>query len=126
MAYTLGEAAKRVGKSKATISKAIKTGKISAIKGENGAFQIEAVELHRIYSAVSDKQEEAVQGEQELTQEKSNELIELRVKLQAAQEQIEDLKEDREFLRKQTTNLLSYSGENKSKKGFFARIFGSQ
>jgi len=127
MAYTLGEAAKRVGKSKATISKALKTGKISAVKGENGAFQIEAVELHRVYPAVSYKQEEAVQGEQGLPQEKSNELIELRVKLQAAQEQIQDLNEDRELWRKQATNLLSYSSENKAQKsGFFSRLFGSQ
>ena len=40
MSYTLGEAAKAVGKSKGTISKAIKSGKISAVKQENGSFRI--------------------------------------------------------------------------------------
>ena len=34
MAYTLGEAAKAVGKSKATLSKAVKSGRISAFKNE--------------------------------------------------------------------------------------------
>lgn len=51
MAYTLGEAAKAVGKSKGTISKAIKTGRISATKLDNGSYSIEAVELHRVYPA---------------------------------------------------------------------------
>lgn len=49
MAYTLGEAAKATGKSKATLSKAIKSGRISAIKGDTGAFQIDPSELHRVY-----------------------------------------------------------------------------
>ena len=53
MSYTLGEAAKAVGKSKGTISKAIKSGKISAVKQENGSFRIEAAELHRVYPPVS-------------------------------------------------------------------------
>ena len=40
MAYTLGEAAKATGKSKATISKAIKNGRFSAHKDETGTFCI--------------------------------------------------------------------------------------
>ena len=49
MVYTLGDAAKATGKSKATISKAIKSGRISAIKDETGTFQIDPAELHRVY-----------------------------------------------------------------------------
>ncbi len=49
MSYTLGEAAIACGKSKSTLSKAIKNGKISAKKNENGAFEIEPSELHRLY-----------------------------------------------------------------------------
>ena len=48
MAYTLGEAAKATGKSKATISKAIKCGKILAAKGETGAFRIDPSEVLRV------------------------------------------------------------------------------
>src|SRR3546814_1223312 len=49
MAYTLGEAAKATGISKASISRAIDSGRISAIKTESGSFSIEPVELHRVY-----------------------------------------------------------------------------
>jgi predicted site-specific integrase-resolvase len=45
MSYTLGTAAKAVGKSKATISKAIKSGRISATKHDNGSYTIDAAEL---------------------------------------------------------------------------------
>lgn len=42
LAYTLGAAAKASGKSKATISKAIKSGRrLSALKDETGVYQIE-------------------------------------------------------------------------------------
>jgi hypothetical protein len=57
MVYTLGDAAKATGKSKATISKAIKSGRISATKDETGTFQIDPAELHRVYPpTVSDEQ----------------------------------------------------------------------
>jgi hypothetical protein len=59
MVYTLGEAAKATGKSKATISKAIKSGRISAKKGDTGAFAIDPSELHRVYPlTVEDEQKE--------------------------------------------------------------------
>ena len=59
MVYTLGEAAKATGKSKATISKAIKSGRLSAQKDETGTFQIDPSELHRVYppSVSSERQE---------------------------------------------------------------------
>src|SRR3546814_15936747 len=49
MAYTLVEAAKATGISKASISRAINSGRISAIKTDSGSFSIEPVELHRVY-----------------------------------------------------------------------------
>jgi hypothetical protein len=49
MVYTLGEAARATGKSKATISKAIKSGRVSARKDETGTFHIDPSELHRVY-----------------------------------------------------------------------------
>ena len=55
---TLGQAAKQVGKSKPTISKAIKDGKLSGEKID-GVYQIEVSELLRVYDAVSETTEEA-------------------------------------------------------------------
>lgn len=46
--FTLGTAAKHVGKSKPTISKAIKDGKLSATK-VNGVYQIDPSELSRVF-----------------------------------------------------------------------------
>jgi excisionase family DNA binding protein len=47
--FTLGEAAKQAGVSKPTISKAIKTGRISAEKQEDGSYRIQPAELFRVY-----------------------------------------------------------------------------
>ena len=53
MTYTLGTAAKATGKSKPTIQRAIKSGKISAKKNENGSYAIDPSELHRVFPPVS-------------------------------------------------------------------------
>src|SRR5215212_10784457 len=45
--FTLGEAAKQAGVSKPTLSKAIKTGRISAEKQPNGSYRIQPAELFR-------------------------------------------------------------------------------
>jgi hypothetical protein len=47
--YTLGEAARASGKSKSTIAKAIKSGRVSAARGVDGSYQIDPAELHRVY-----------------------------------------------------------------------------
>src|ERR1700753_3991404 len=52
MAYTVGQAAKATGKSKPTISRAIKTGALSAIKNENGSYTIDPAELHRVFPPI--------------------------------------------------------------------------
>lgn len=124
MAYTLGEAAKATGKSKATISKAIKTGRISASKNESGTFHIDPVELHRVYApTVSDEREETPSKPPDNTA--NDGLIrELQARLEAAQERladretvISDLREDRDKWRQQATALLT---DQRSKSGFWA------
>lgn len=49
MQYTAGQAAKVVGKNIATITRAIKSGKISASKGDGGSWRIDPAELHRVF-----------------------------------------------------------------------------
>jgi len=59
MSYTLGEAAKATGRSKATIHRAIQSHKISAAKDEStGSWLIEAAELHRVFPPVSSEQQQ--------------------------------------------------------------------
>ena len=50
MAYTLRAAAAATGLTKKTVLRAIKSGRISAVKNELGKWRIEPAELHRIYS----------------------------------------------------------------------------
>src|SRR5919206_569080 len=47
--YSLSAAAKATGKSKATIHRAIKTGKVSATRHEDGSYTIDPAELHRVF-----------------------------------------------------------------------------
>ena len=55
MKYTLSEAATATGKNKATIQRAIKSGKISAPKGESGSYEIDPSELHRVFQPVAQR-----------------------------------------------------------------------
>jgi hypothetical protein len=128
MVYTLGEAARATGKSKATISKAIKSGRVSARKDETGTFHIDPSELHRVYPpAVSSERQETPVNTPART-DIDGTIRELQVRLEAAHERlsdketvIADLKEDRDRWRQQATALIV---DQRPKKGFLHRIFG--
>ena len=135
MSYTLGEAAIATGKSKSTLSKAIKAGKITAFKNDNGAFEIEPSELHRLYPpaplAIEENTSESIDSEQnatpDLTPKNTSNIEVLEAKLQMANERIEELKADKEKLevdkeqwRQQATNLLAAP----DRRGLLQRIFG--
>ena len=128
MVYTLGEAAKATGKSKATISKAIKSGRISAQKDETGTFHIDPSELHRVYPpTVSIEQEET--PENTITRaDISGTIRELQARLESAHARlsdketvIADLKEDRDRWRQQATALLT---DQRPTKSLIARLLG--
>ena len=59
--WTLNQAAKEAGKSKGTISKAIKAGKLSATRTDSGSFSIDPAELFRVFPRTSTEPQEAVQ-----------------------------------------------------------------
>ena len=46
---SLGQAARLTGKSKTTITRAIKSGRISAIRRSDGSYEIDPAELARVY-----------------------------------------------------------------------------
>jgi hypothetical protein len=62
MAYTLGQAARAVGRSKTTLNRAIKSGKISAIRGEDGSYTIDPAELQRAYPLTGSANAEMVRS----------------------------------------------------------------
>lgn len=128
MAYTLGDAAKATGKSKATISKAIKNGRISATKDKTGTFQIDPAELHRVYPPNTTSEHKETLRETHYEQEKSGLIRELQARLEAAHERltdkeetISDLREDRDKWRQQATAMLA---DQRSKGTFWSRLFG--
>ena len=55
MPYTIGQAARAVGKSKPTISRAIKLGRICAGRNDDGTFAIDPAELHRVFPALPER-----------------------------------------------------------------------
>ena len=120
MKHTAGTAAKAVGKTKSTITKAISSGKLSAIKNYSGAWEIEVSELHRVYPpALPETGEIERYDTPKETERNSNEIATLERLLKASQEQIDDLKADRDEWRKQANSLLPTSASTPRK-----RIFG--
>ena len=110
--FTIGQAAKETGKSKATISRDIKKGKLSAEKLENGSYKIQVVELFRLY----ERKETGVTGSTNENEtignphETPSELIELRVKVKGLEEQLSREKEQCDKWERQAervSNLLT-------------------
>lgn len=130
MAYTLGEAAKATGKSKATISKAIKSGRISAMKDEAGTFHIDPAELHRVYPTTVSNEHDKTREKPTANTANDGVIRELQARLEAAHERlsdkeavISDLREDRDRWRQQATALLS---DQRQKPGLWARLIGKR
>jgi hypothetical protein len=108
MGYTLGEASREVGKSKSTLSKAVKSGKISATKLDDGSFSIEPVELFRVFPRVNSS---TVENERSRTPDETHEngvqVQLLEAELKHAREMIAELREDRDLWRTQASRLLA-------------------
>ena len=103
MAYTLGEAAKATGKSKTTIAKSIKTGRVSALKNEDGSYLIDPSELHRVYPMASAPQSLPLQQDTpvhtEVDTELSAKIRELEGVLYVTQQRLADRDEQLAHLR---------------------------
>ncbi len=128
MSYTLGDAAKATGKSKTTLHRAIKSGKISANKAVDGSYSIDPAELHRVFPPATVATPVAPLQRNE-PEQSGNTLETLRIQLEMLekerererallQETIADLREDRDKWRQQATALL----EDHRPNGFFKRL----
>jgi len=129
MTYSLNDAAKATGKSKTTIHRALKSGKISASKTDSGAYAIEPAELHRVFPPVP-MERNAERSEWNDVERQRDDSGTLRIQLesiekerererQQLQETITDLREDRDRWRQQATALL----EDKRPRGFWQKLF---
>jgi hypothetical protein len=119
--YTLGTAAKAAGVSKSTIHRAIKRGTISARSKDEGGYEIDPSELHRVFPPVASGVPENAQNSSpessveryatppENTGTSSGTPVprdhELEVRLAKAEAQLESLKEVLELERKRAEEL---------------------
>jgi septal ring factor EnvC (AmiA/AmiB activator) len=143
MKYTLSDAATATGKNKATIQRAIKSGKISASKGFSGSYEIDPSELHRVFPVATKNDTQRIYATQRnIAQQKENtpdynalqhianlekELAVMAERKNGLEEQKQHLTETVEDLRKRLdssegriTALLSDQGP----KGLWKRLFG--
>lgn len=93
MSYTLGDAAKATGKSKMTILRAIKNGRVSARRKEDNSYEIDPAELHRVFPPVSECDGDAGH---KLQSDIPKDTHLLRLKLESALEKIEALDTERD------------------------------
>lgn len=121
MLLTLGKAALEVGRSKPTILKALKTGRLSGVK-VGAEWQIESSELFRAYPPIAKANESALHPVNPPVN--PIEIAVLQAKLDAAHQQIEDLKEDREHWRQQANRLLNAPSALAPAPSLWQRLFG--
>lgn len=121
---TLSQAAKASGKSKSTLSRAIKVGRLSATRLDDGNFSIDPAELFRAYPATPrnpyderpiERNATPVPAELqsrismlEMLLEKEREAVAREREISAREREISaDLKEDRDRWRQQAASLLA-------------------
>jgi len=144
MIVTMGVASRMTGKSKTTLLRYYRSGKISAVRNQNGSYEFDTSELARVFSKLNTEFDvtpiipvtASVTGSmlssdtpQKLPQEVTDTALQVRVavaetQLKALQEMLDMVKEQRDHWQQTAQNsqqlLLSYQG----KTGFFKRLFG--
>src|SRR5918998_815691 len=111
MKLSLGQAAKETGLDKSTISRAIKSGRLSAQRKEGGGgYAIDPAELFRVFPPAP-KEHAAPAGQTASSTDVLLENRELRIKLEAAEARIRDKDEEVHDLRRR----LDLEGEERRK-----------
>ncbi len=143
MKYTLSQAAEATGKNKATIQRAIKSGKITALKNTSGAYEIDPSELHRVFDATAQRvtqhpnatiRNTNVTGKKETDNSALQRIAELEKELAVAEErksglegQMNHLSETVDDLRKrldQSESRVTALLSDQRPKGLWRRLFG--
>ena len=143
MKLTLGQAAKECGRSKATLSKAIKSGRLSVAAKTSAGFEIDPAELFRVFPkeafAANETNDQKRFDSHELIADLSERLGRTNAEKQALEEQISLLREmvDRanatvskaelnadEWRKQAQTLALSHEKGTKQTASFWTRLFG--
>ena len=124
---TISEAAKRGYASRATLQRAIKNGKLSVAREDNGFKYIQIAELERVYGATG------VSSQASATPKSASKNSDLAAELAVAQKELEMLRDQNEEYREREKRLMDTlenqqrmltDQSEKSKGGFFSKLFG--
>ena len=133
MKFTLSRAAKEAHVSKATLSEALKNGRLSAPKDERGRYQIDPAELFRAFPKRTenrtkkpkpndnfDRPNNALEREIELLRERIEEIKEDRG------QRIEELIADRDRWQEQAAKVTALLEDRRERRGLFGFFKGSK
>lgn len=133
MKLSANEAAKRTGKSVPTITRAIKSGKISADRTDSGGYLIDPSELFRVFPAITIHNTETPSKlGPETPKEAPPETLFLQEKVNTLEAALADAKAERDEWRDQAKRLAMAlpapeavtSGKVGQKQSFWKRLFG--
>jgi excisionase family DNA binding protein len=131
---TLGQAAKLAGVGKSTLSRAIKSGRLSASRQTDGSYRIDPAELERVYELKGPETDEtggATGGmvrdatpskETPATPDVDAQVALLREMLARADQRADELKADRDAWRSQAEKAQMLLTDQR--KGFWKRVVG--
>ncbi len=125
MELSLIKAAEAVGKSKSTISRSIKSGKLSARKNDDGSYSIDASELYRVFpTTVTQHPNEPDRNPQGNT----NETLEMKVsmledQLSRERDTVEDLRKRLDRAEDRVYALTHDRANQPQEQGFWQRVF---
>jgi excisionase family DNA binding protein len=97
MGYSLGEAAKELGVSKPTVQRAIKSGRLSANRREDGSYDIDPAELNRAFPPETRNRNATLDLKHGETPRETGVL---QAEIEGMREQITLLKDERDDLRR--------------------------
>jgi predicted RNase H-like nuclease (RuvC/YqgF family) len=103
MGYSLAEAAGASGKSKMTIQRAIKSGKLSASRRDDESYDIDPSELHRVFPPVSVLE---AKNDNKLRDDITNDISLLQAELKIRDEKIALIEAERQREREQLTEQI--------------------
>lgn len=122
MSLSASQAAKKVGKSVPTITRAIKKGKLSAKPRDGSGWIIEASELFRVWPAVSSESDETPTT---LRNETAPETSALEREVELLREMLEETRADRDSWKDQAQKITALiEDQSARKKGVWARFTG--
>lgn len=131
---TMGQAAKEAGISKATLSRAIKNGRVSACRNDKGGFDIDPAELFRVYA----RNPAMVAGNGSVKRDATGsvtvdetpvlraEIDGLRTQLALVKDQLDDVKAQRDGWQRQAELSQRLLADGRPRRGLFAWLSGNR